>query len=161
MNWKELIILAREMAETPLSHHLHQAWLRLAVSTVYYALYHALARSNADLLVESPDTEVGAPAWNRVYAALGGDAAHERMRADFSEHPEAIRRFSDAFLAAHQQRLLAEEDPVFTFTADQAQDWVEWAEAAIVEFLSIEPQQRRVFALHILLRSPGMEEPTD
>ena len=161
MNWKELIILAREMAETPPSHRLQQTWLRLAVSTVYYALYHSLARSNADLLVKPPDTEGGAPPWNRVYAALGGDAAHELMRADFSEHPEAIRRFADAFLAAHQQRLLAEEDPVFTLTADQAHDWVDRVEAAIVEFLSVEPQQRRVFALHILLRSPGMDEPTD
>lgn len=70
MNWKELITLAREMAEIPPPHHLHQTWLRLAVGTVYYALYHALARSNADLLVAPPDTEGGAPAWNRVHAAL-------------------------------------------------------------------------------------------
>lgn len=30
------------------------------------------------------------------------------MRADFSEHPEAIRQFADDFLAVPQQRLLAD-----------------------------------------------------
>ena len=69
MNCQELVTLAREMAEIPPSHRLLQTWLRLAVSTVYYALYHALARSNADLLVGPPDTEGGVPAWNRVHAS--------------------------------------------------------------------------------------------
>ena len=70
MKWKELIALAREMAATPLSDCLHQTKLRLAVGTVYYAVYHALARSNADLLVEPSETEGSASEWSRVYAAL-------------------------------------------------------------------------------------------
>ena len=32
------------------------------------------------------------------------------MRADFSERPEAIRRFADAFLAVHQQRPLEQRE---------------------------------------------------
>ena len=42
MQWKELSALAREMAATPPSDRLHQTKMRLAVSTVYYAMYHAL-----------------------------------------------------------------------------------------------------------------------
>ena len=57
MQWKELSALAREMAATPPSDRLHQTKLRLTVSTVYYAMYHALARSNADLLVGPSETE--------------------------------------------------------------------------------------------------------
>ena len=60
------------------------------------------------------------PEWSRVYVTLGGDSAVELMRADFSRQPEAMRRFVDVFLAAHHQRLLAEEDPATTFRADQA-----------------------------------------
>ena len=74
------------MAATPPSDCLHQIRLRLAVSTVYYAMYHALARSNADLLMGPSETEVNTPEWNRVYMALGGDSAHELMQADFSCH---------------------------------------------------------------------------
>ena len=155
MKWKELIALAREMAATPLSDCLHQTKLRLAVGTVYYAVYHALARSNADLLVEPSETEGSASEWSRVYAALGGDSAHELMQADFAKHPEAVRLFADTFLAVHHQRLLAEEDPVTAFTTDQARDWVDRAETAIAEFLTVESEQRRAFALELLPVQPS------
>ena len=155
MKWKELIDLAREMATTPPSDHLHQTRLRLAVATVYYAVYHALARSNADLLIGPSETEGETPEWNRVHLALGGDSAHELITADFSRHLEAIRRFVDVFLASHHQRVLAEEDPTTTFTADQARDCIDRAEVAIAEFLSIEPEQRRAFAVHLLLYRPS------
>ena len=150
MQWKELSALAREMAATPPADRLRQTKIRLAVSTVYYAMYHALARSNADLLIGPSETEGSAPEWNRVYAALGGDSAFELMQADFSRHPEAVGRFVDEFLAVHHQRLRAEDDPATTFTAAEAQDWIDRTEMAIAEFLSVDPEQRRAFALELL-----------
>ena len=50
MTWQNLIKLAREMAAATPSDHLHQARLRPAVSSAYYAMHHALARSNAGRL---------------------------------------------------------------------------------------------------------------
>lgn len=79
------------------------------------------------------------------------------MQADFSRQSEAVRRFVDAFLAAHHQRLLAEEDPETTFTADQARDCIDRAETAISEFLSVEPERRRAFSVHVLLAGPREE----
>ena len=150
MQWKELSALAREMAATPPADRLHQTKLRLAVSTVYYAMYHALAGSNADLLIGPSETEGSPPEWHRVYAALGGDSAFELMQADFSRHPEAVGRFVDAFLAMHYQRLRAEEDPVVTYSAAETQGWIQRVEVAIAEFLSVDPEQRRAFALELL-----------
>ena len=72
------------------------------------------------------------------------------MRADFSRHPEAVGRFVDAFLAMHHQRLRAEEAPVVTYSAAEAQDWIQRVEVAIAEFLSVDPEQRRAFALELL-----------
>ena len=118
-------------------------------------MYHALARSNADLLTGPSETEGDTPEWNRVHMALGGDSAHELMQVDFSRHPESIRRFVDEFLAAHNQRLLAEEDPFATFTTDQVWGWIDRAEMVIAEFLSIEPEQRRAFAIQLLLVEPS------
>ena len=157
MKWENIIELARELAATEPSDHLHQARLRMAVGNAYYAMYHALARSNAELLIGPSETEDSTPEWSRVYTALGGDSAFELMQADFSRQPEAVRNFVDAFLAAHHQRLLAEEDPATTFTADQAQECIDQAEAAISEFLSVQPEQRRVFAVHLLLDRPRNE----
>ena len=157
MKWQDIIELAREMAATEPSDHLHQARLRMAVANAYYAMYHALARSNADLLIGPSETEGNAPEWSRVYTALGGDSAFELMQGDFSRQPEAMRRFVDAFLAAHHQRRLAEEDPATTFTADQARDCIDRAEVAISDFLSAQPEQRRAFAVHLLLYRPAGE----
>ena len=155
MKWQNIIELALEMAATEPSDHLHQTRLRMVVGNAYYAMYHALARSNADLLIGPSETEGNSPEWNRVYTALGGDSAFELIQADFSRQPEAVSNFVDVFLAAHNQRLLAEEDPATTFTADQVRDCIDRAEAAISEFLSVEPEQRRAFAVHLLLYRPG------
>ena len=129
-----------------------------AVGNAYYAMYHALARSNAELLtllIGASETEGSSPEWNRVYTALGGDSAFELMPADFSRQPEVARRFVDVFLAAHHERVLAEEDPATTFTADQARDCIDRAEVVISEFLSAQPEQRRDFAVHLLLYRPS------
>lgn len=120
-------------------------------------MYHALARSNADLLIGPFETEGALPEWSQVYTALGGDSAFELMEADFSRQPEVVRRFVDVFLAAHERRLLAEEDPAATFTAAQARECIDQAEAAITEFLSVEPGQRRAFAVQLLLNRPSEE----
>ena len=50
----------------------------------------------------------------------------------------------------HHRRLRAEEDPVVTYSAAEAQDWIQRAEAAITEFFSVDPKQRRAFALELL-----------
>ena len=78
MKWQDLIALAREMAATPPSDHLHQTRLRLAVGTVYCAMYHALARSNADLLIGATDADQRSPEWKDTYMALGGYQADQR-----------------------------------------------------------------------------------
>ena len=155
MQWQNIIALAREMAATEPSGQLHQTRLRMAVGNVYYAMYHALARSNAKLLIGPSETEGSSPEWNRVYTALRGDSAFELMPADFSRQPEVARRFVDVFLAAHHQQLLAEEDPATTFTADQVRDCIDRAEEVISEFLSAQPEQRRAFAVHLLLYRPS------
>ena len=72
-----------------------------------------------------------------------------------ASNPAAVRRFAEVFLAVHHQRLLAEEDPVVTFTTAEAQDRIQRAQAAIAEFLSVEPEQRTAFAVQLLLVRPS------
>ena len=106
MNWRELIALAREHAAAPPRSQLQQTRLRLAVSSAYYAVYHALAHSNADLLIGAAEAEQRSPEWRDTYMALGGDQADQRLQGDFCNYPEAIKTFADTFIALHQQRLL-------------------------------------------------------
>ena len=125
MNWQTLIALAREMAATPPSSHLHQTQVRLAVSTSYYAMYHGLTHRNADLLVGASESERALPEWAKTYMALGGDSVNQRLEGDFSDHPEDLRNFAETLAVLHRQRLLAEEDPVVVFTAAEALAWVD------------------------------------
>ena len=70
----DLMQAARAMMERPT-----QALLRRAVSTVYYAMFHALAANAADLLM---GTSRG-PAWHRVYRSLD----HGRARKACQQVP--------------------------------------------------------------------------
>ena len=161
MLWQDFIAMAQDLAATSPSDRFHQIHLRGAVRSAYLAAYHALARSNADLLVGASDAERDRPEWLRAYHALGGDYSDQRLQGDYSGYPEAIRAFAGTFLDLHQQRLLADEDISATFTPAEAQAWVERATDTINAFLSADPMQRKSFALEILLRPPGVEDPTD
>ena len=161
MHWEELIPLARQQAAASPSDHLQQARLRLAVSCAYYALYHALAHSNANVLIGTSAAERRLPEWNTIYHALGGDCAHQRLRGDHSRFTEAIVTFVDTFLALHHQRRLAEEDPIVVFTAEEAQAWVERAAAGIDAFMSVDPAERKAFGVEVLLRQPVDQERAD
>ena len=127
MQWQDIIAMAQELAATPPSDRFHQIHLRGAVRSAYLAAYHALARSNADLLAGGSDAERSQPEWLRAYHALGGDYSDQRLQGDYSGYPEAVRAFADTFLELHHQRLLADEDISATFTAAEAQAWVERA----------------------------------
>ena len=162
MHWEELITLARQHAAASPYENLQQVRLRLAIGCAYYAIYHALARSNADLLIGASEAERGLPEWNTIYIALGGDCAHQQLQGDYSRFAQPIKTFVDTFLALHDQRLLAEEDPEVVFTAAEAQDLVERAAAAIDAFMSVDAAERKVFAVQMLLRpTPPDQGPAD
>ena len=150
MDWQNLINLAKEMAANPPSNPIHQTQLRLSVSSTYYAMYHALARSNADLLVGSSDADRDKPEWTRTYMALGGDAAVERLQEDFTGYSEEVQNFVETFIVVNEQRLLAEEDPAVTYTNEEALAWIERAETAIAGFVSADEAERKGLAMHLL-----------
>ncbi|MDW8444487.1 MAG: hypothetical protein RML45_09430 [Acetobacteraceae bacterium] len=72
-----------------------QSDLRRAVSTAYYALFHTLAKSNADLLALKSDG-VLERAWTQVYRSLqhGTFAQKDRRKVlqDFPSRGANVRR---------------------------------------------------------------------
>ncbi len=130
------------MAASPPSSPIQQAQLRLSVSSTYYAMYHALARSSADTLVGSSEADRSLPEWNRTYMALGGDAVVDRVHGDFAGYAQGIRDFAETFIVVNEQRLLAEKDPAVTYTNDEALAWIERAETAITGFVSADAEER-------------------
>jgi hypothetical protein len=64
----DLIVTARRLARAN-PNRPRQADLRRAVSTAYYAVFHALARQCADRFVGTGHNR-SRPAWQQVYRAL-------------------------------------------------------------------------------------------
>jgi hypothetical protein len=66
---RDLLETAKDLASYR-SGRPRQAHLRRAVSTRYYALFHTLAKSCADLVIGSSRGTRSEPAWNQVYRSL-------------------------------------------------------------------------------------------
>ena len=56
-----------------------QADMRRAISTAYYAVFHTLAASNAQLIAGQPRSNMSSYAWDRVYRRLDHGRALEQV----------------------------------------------------------------------------------
>ena len=69
MMWQSLLVVARSIGEnlqilrTP--DDWQQAHFRRAISTAYYAMFHALLQNNADMLYGQETGQPKSPGWSR------------------------------------------------------------------------------------------------
>ena len=93
MNWEQLIAIARLLAESPRHGEARgrpqQARLRKAISAAYYAVFHALANSNADTLIGASPQFRSLPAWTQTYRALGHGFAKSQIQSGLNSFPLA------------------------------------------------------------------------
>lgn len=125
---------------------------RRSISTAYYALFHALAGSNADLLVGQPS---GGQSWLRVYRALDHGAA-KRVMADPRRTPpeqdDALAAFANVFVGLQQQRHAADYDPAASFSLDAARSVVAAARQALADFADVPGERRLDLATRLLFK---------
>jgi uncharacterized protein (UPF0332 family) len=131
-----------------------QGHLRRSISSAYYAMFHALARCCADLLIGGPGSKRSKPAWSQVYRALDhGTAksacANETMIAKF---PREIQEFSRAFVELQLKRHEADYDPDATMYKSAALANIAIVETVIKEFLNVPPKHRRAFAAWVMFK---------
>ena len=150
MNPHDLMEVARALAESGPAPPT-QARLRRAVSTAYYAMFHCLAASAADLFIGT----VRSPAWHRTYRALEHGRARSacRQAQTMPEFPVEIRDFAKAFVELQMAR--QEADYVLDTAAYRKSDvlgYIVSAERAISRFEQADVAARRAFAAHVLFR---------
>jgi hypothetical protein len=132
-----------------------QADLRRALSTAYYALFHCLAQSGADLLVGGAGAQKSREAWRQVYRALGhGDAkkacSHTKTKGKF---PQPIQDFANTFRTMQEKRHIADYDPIGKFFESAVTLDIDGAEDAIKNFSKASKADRRAFAAWVLFKS--------
>jgi uncharacterized protein (UPF0332 family) len=131
-----------------------QGHLRRSISSAYYAMFHALARCCADLLIGGSGSKRSKPAWSQVYRALDhGTArsacANETMIAKF---PREIQDFSDAFVQLQSKRHQADYDPDATMHKSVVLADIASVETVIKELSNVPLKHRRAFAAWVMFK---------
>lgn len=146
-----MIVTARKLANASPKRP-RQADLRRAISTAYYALFHAMAKDAADMLVgvgpNRPDK-----AWTHTYRSLQhGDAKSACEAVRNLNFPNTIKTCADAFVALQQKRHDADYDPDYRVLRADALDAIQLAEDAIRDLKASPKRDRRAFAVQILMK---------
>ena len=155
MKWRNLMDSAREQAGQTRPQppgRPRQEPLKRAVSSAYYAMFHALCRSNADAIVGRRDSAVSSLAWNRTYRALDHRQAKNRLERVKQQLPIQARNFAIRFAILQDLRHSADYDPDSTFERVEVIYLLDTANTAIEDFMRMPGNDRRAVAALVLLQ---------
>ena len=139
---QELIDACRKLLAPPPS----DADIRRAISTAYYALFHTLAASNAELIAGQPSSVISEHAWERTYRRLEHGRARNNLRADRNLLSQSGDDFVALFIEAQGYRLQADYDPNAPVNLSLAANIVTRAGAAVRSFVQLTEEERRFLA---------------
>lgn len=153
----ELIRIARALASGALGSgrgRPRQSELRRAVSMAYYAMFHALAKQSADMLVGATRGNRSQRAWRQAYRSLEhGLAAAQCKRPIIRRFPVEIQEFGEKFADNQQLRHAADYDPDASFTRIETLRLIDVADSAIWDFERSDAIDKRAFAVYVMFRS--------
>ena len=156
MNWRHLIdaarILAGDSGTQRQQGRPRQAMLKRAISTAYYAMFHALCNSNANLVAGQSMGPLTREAWTRTYRSLDHSPARQRMSQGTGTMEPAVQQFATVFAQLQQQRRLADYDPHSRYSRNHVLTLIGVAESATEDLLGMAPAVRRPLAALALLR---------
>lgn len=130
-----------------------QANLRRATSSAYYALFHCLARTGADLLVGGQNAAKSKHTWKQVYRALEHGAAKTACADKLvQQFPKSIEDFANSFVAMQSKRHAADYDPTVKLIKSEVVQDIASAERTIRAFGVEGAKDRRAFCAFVLFK---------
>lgn len=138
--------LVPQAADSPPS----EADMRRAISTAYYAVFHTLAASNAELIAGQPQSNISAYAWERVYRRLDHGRARNNLRGVLNRLSQDGAEFARAFIELLDQRQQADYDPNAPINLSDTLNRIALAETAIRRFARLPQEERRLLAAQSL-----------
>ncbi len=145
MDWVELITASRLLAGGQPS----QEALRRAISTAYYAMFHALAASNADLIV-GRRTPANESRWIATYRSLRHFRAENPLHGWPHLFSPPVQNFAVVIGGIKTERENADYNPSVNFVQNEVITWIDSAERAIIDFNATSPQERAMVAVATL-----------
>ena len=153
MTAQDIIEVSRELAASGKGRP-KQAFLRRSISTAYYALFHALAGSCADMFIGGASADQSGTAWRRVYRSL--NHAHTKNQCNsrrISEFPKEIQDFASLFAIMQVKRHKADYDPSEKFQKSKVLLDIDEVQAMQEGFAAVPARERRAFAAYVLMKS--------
>ena len=142
-----LISSARlSLTAAPLGSPEHRATAHRAVSTAYYAAFHALNANNADAIVGTPTTQSMSEDWIRTYRSTRHRHAATRLDRNRLPLSNGALIFSRSFSRLYNARIRADYRPQSHFDANAANLWLDRAEVAIQELQQLNYNERAIIA---------------
>ena len=142
MDWVELIRASRLLAGGLPS----QEALRRAVSTAYYAMFHALATSNADLIVGTK-AQANQFNWIATYRSLRHFRAENPLHGWPHLFSPPVQNFAAVIGSIKTERENADYNPNVSYMKNQVNTWIDRAEQVIIAFNAASPQERAMVAI--------------
>jgi uncharacterized protein (UPF0332 family) len=150
---RDLIKTARELVAAtngkPRQSNLHRA-----TSTAYYAIFHTLAKSCADLLVGTNGSQHSKPAWRQIYRSLAHTSARDACNntKTMPKFPQEIQDFANMFVNMQAKRHDADYNPFHKTTKSEVITDINAVEVAIADFVSTDLKDRRAFCVWVLFK---------
>lgn len=131
-----------------------EAFMRRAVSSAYYAVFHALCRLCADTIIGGIHYKT--PAWGRVYRGVSHTGAKAILTSskELAGFPAEVADFGVAFVLLQKEREQADYNaaPFEKYFAD-TESLVGQAANAIVILNKLEDSHRRALAAALLVKA--------
>lgn len=133
-----------------------QAEIRRSISSSYYAVFHALARTCANALVGKTPSRRPNKAWVEVYRGLSHGVCQKACsNASTVNFPDCVQDFADNFQQLQELRHSADYDPSVRFEKKDAQTWYQLAQLSIESLRSANTVDKKAFAAWVLISSQG------
>ena len=154
IDWRQLIATGRAtLIPQPPATQPDPAAVRRAISTAYYATFHALSANNAEVLVGAASDRLTADAWIQIYRGLNHNQARVQLQQNRARLSVDAQVFAKLFADLQDERHSADYNPVATFTAEAATNWLDKTEASITNFLQTSRSERAAIAALTLIRT--------
>ncbi|MFN4141643.1 hypothetical protein [Aestuariivirga sp.] len=149
----DLLEIARHLANANPNGKPKQAYLKRAVSTAYYALFHAMARATADVMLGSAKKNRPDRAWVQLYRGLDHGTAKSACEAARNiGFPNPIKECADAFVELQKARHDADYDPSYRLSRAEVIALIDKSESAIKKLRAAPPLDRAAFGVQLVIK---------
>lgn len=147
----DLLDIAGDLARREQAGRPRQASLRRAISTAYYALFHASAYLCADELVGwNKSWEVFTP----IYRSLDHGRAKDVFKRISAQHGPHMAVIGQTFILLQERRHIADYDPSpFPFGRAETLDLIEQVRQAITQIDAMADDERLFVATQLVART--------